>query len=194
MVALVLAIFLLAACDSPDRPHSLHERVTLETIRADTAAQAPVDGVRTLEWEDLVPAEFHAGELLTALGVDALEDDDPRAPALMEKIADIWKEAPVVEALDGVMVRLPGFVVPLEGRGRRVEEFLLVPYYGACIHVPPPPANQTVHVLTDGHEVRIRRLFETVWVTGIMQVEHTSSRLAEAGYRLHVIDVSPYDG
>ena len=64
----------------------------------------------------------------------------PRANELMERIQDLWKQAPVVESLHGRRVKLPGFVVPLDWNndGSDLNEFLLVPYYGACIHVPPP--------------------------------------------------------
>jgi hypothetical protein len=88
---------------------------------------------------------------------------------------------------------MPGFVVPLEGDGQVVNEFLLVPYYGACIHVPPPPANQIVYVKAQGRNVQVRRLFDTVWVTGVMKVEHTASDLGESGYTLNALDVAPYD-
>jgi hypothetical protein len=117
----------------------------------------------------------------------------------MGKLEAMWKEAPVVQALDGQTVRLPGFVVPLEGNGKVVREFLLVPYYGACIHVPPPPANQTVHVVAQGRGAKIRGLFDTVWVTGLMKIEHTTRQLAEAAYdieanyEIQATDVKPYD-
>ena len=52
----------------------------------------------------------------------------------------------VVDDLDGRYVLLPGYVVPLEFSDSRIIEFLLVPWVGACIHKPPPPANQIVHV------------------------------------------------
>lgn len=149
--------------------------------------------VRTIEWDDLIPPDFSFEELLKDYDIDNLADDDPRALELFEKLMEMWKDAPVVDALDGQVVRLPGFVVPLEGDGRTVEEFLLVPYYGACIHVPPPPANQTVHVLAQGRNVRIRGLFDTVWVTGVIRVEHKSSELAESGYQIDAIEVTPYD-
>ena len=52
----------------------------------------------------------------------------------------------VVSGLDGETIRMPGYVLPLEFDGSKVKEFLLVPFVGACIHTPPPPANQIVHV------------------------------------------------
>ncbi len=59
-------------------------------------------------------------------------------------------DAPVVKSLDGQQVKLPGYIVPLEvNEEGRTTEFLLVPYYGACIHVPPPPPNQIVHIFSE---------------------------------------------
>jgi hypothetical protein len=162
------------------------------------AAPAPATttttaAVRTLSWDNLLPDDFRPEKLLEGADVQNLSDDDPRAKALMAKLQAMWKEAPVVTALDGKTIRMPGFVVPLEGDGQVVNEFLLVPYYGACIHVPPPPANQIVYVKAQGRNVQVRRLFDTVWVTGVMKVEHTASELGEAGYTLNALEVTPYD-
>jgi hypothetical protein len=73
-------------------------------------------------------------------------------------------------------------------------EFLLVPYYGACIHVPPPPANQTVHVVTAKGGEYHGGLFDTVWVSGTLKTQSPSSELGEAGYRLEAVRVEPYEG
>ena len=94
-------------------------------------------------------------------------------------------------------IRLPrqvtGFVVPLDTDATRVGELLLVRYYDACIHVPPPPANQTVHVVTaEGLEYG-GGLFDTVWVSGTLKVESCSSELADAGYRIDAARVEPYE-
>lgn len=151
--------------------------------------------VRTLEWEDLVPKEFRPDELLaryeTEYDLSSLDDNDPRAQELMRKLTELSKQAPAVAELDGKTVRLPGFVVPLEDAGHGVEEFLLVPYYGACVQLPPPPVNQTVQVRTAG--AGTHGLFDTVWVTGVVHVERTKSALAEAGYRIEATEVAPYE-
>ena len=76
---------------------------------------------------------------------------------------------------------------------KEIDQFLLVPYYGACIHVPPPPANQTVHVVTRDGKAYRGELFDAVWVTGTLRVEPLSSDLAEAGYRLENATVAPYE-
>jgi len=70
-------------------------------------------------------------------------------------------------ALDGQIVRMPGYLLPLETSGKRVREFLLVPWVGACIHTPPPPPNQIVHVTLD-QPYEHDGLFKPVMVTGRM--------------------------
>jgi uncharacterized protein len=150
-----------------------------------------------IDWDRLIPVEWQPETLLEGFDLDALDemdDDDPRAMEMMDKLMALWADAPVVEELDGLRVRLPGFVVPLELDERRMTEFLLVPYYGACIHVPPPPANQTIHVVAPEGREYVGELFDTVWVTGTLRVIRTSSDLAEAGYRIDVTEIEPYDG
>jgi hypothetical protein len=70
--------------------------------------------------------------------------------------------------LNGKTVRLAGYLLPLEMSGISVKEFLLVPYFGACIHVPPPPPNQIVHVAMQGEGYYSERLFDPVSVTGVL--------------------------
>lgn len=150
-----------------------------------------------IDWDRLIPVDWQPETLLEGFDldeIDALDDDDPRAVALMDKLTELWATAPVVEDLDGLTVRLPGFVVPLELDAQRMSEFLLVPYYGACIHVPPPPANQTIHVVAPEGGEYVGGLFDTVWVTGTLRVMRTSSDLAEAGYRIDMTAIEPYDG
>ena len=89
----------------------------------------------------------------------------------------------VVDALDGKLVRIGGYVVPLDFDATQVREFLLVPFVGACIHVPPPPANQIVYVKSEkGFDVK--GTFDPVWVTGRIATKVAFTGLAEAGYSL----------
>jgi hypothetical protein len=98
--------------------------------------------------------------------------------------------APVVQSLDGKRVHIGGYVVPLDFDATRVKEFLLVPFVGACIHVPPPPANQIVYVKAEqGFDVKAT--FEPVWVTGTLTVTPAFTGLAEAGYTLTAEKVEP---
>lgn len=99
--------------------------------------------------------------------------------------------APVVEEMDGKLVRLPGYIVPLDFNSTEVSEFLLVPYVGACIHVPPPPSNQVIYSESD-KAIKIGGLWDAVWITGRMTTTHFSHDLAEAGYSIKVENVEPY--
>lgn len=85
--------------------------------------------------------------------------------------------------LDGETVKIGGYVVPLDFNATKVTEFLLVPFVGACIHVPPPPANQIIYVKAeDGFEVRGE--FDPVYVTGTISAKITPTGLAETGYMI----------
>lgn len=111
------------------------------------------------------------------------------APAARQQAPD----APVVQSLDGQQVKLPGYIVPLEvSEEGRTTEFLLVPYYGACIHVPPPPSNQIVHIFSE-MGVRVEDLYQPYWIEGRMQVKATSSELADAGYQMEAEKIYAYD-
>lgn len=147
---------------------------------------------RTLDWPALIPqgapvippqrAPLHD---LSQLGSALAES----APAARQQAP----QAPVVKALDGQWVRLPGYIVPLEvSEEGRTTEFLLVPYYGACIHVPPPPANQIVHIVSE-MGVRIEDLYQPYWIEGRMQVKATSSELADAGYQMEADKIYAYE-
>lgn len=98
--------------------------------------------------------------------------------------------APIVAELDGKTVRIDGYVVPLDFDATKVREFLLVPFVGACIHVPPPPANQIIYVKLDkGFEVA--GSFDPVTVTGKLSAAQTFTGLAETGYAIAADAVEP---
>jgi hypothetical protein len=159
--------------------------------KADALAE---DGVEELDWDSLIPANWRPENLLNDYNVEDLSDEDPKAQELMDKLKALWAQAPVVPELDGKRVRIPGFVVPLDVDASRIGEFLLVPYYGACIHVPPPPLNQTIYVKLPPDQRFEGEMFDTVWVTGTLKVTPTSSELADAGYRIDASSIAPYEG
>lgn len=156
----------------------------------DTLSSTP----RELAWDDLMPADYDPANALPDVDIADLADDDPRAERYLRMLRDAWNNAPVVAALDGQKVRIPGFVVPVEYDDKQVSEFLLVPYFGACIHTPPPPSNQIVHVATGGFGPSPEQLWDPVWVTGTLRTEAVSSELGEAGYRMDAVVIEPYGG
>jgi hypothetical protein len=203
LITPTLVLLLLSACGKePEPPTTAPTDAAVSeappvsrVVEGQESLPAPTQPVPAMEldWEALIPQDWQPEEIMARFDLDALEDDDPRAKEMMVKIEALWEKAPVVQDLDGKRVKLPGFVVPLDTVGGKTGEFLLVPYYGACIHVPPPPANQTVFVqAVRGQEYSVE-LFDTVWVTGTLRVKSSSSDLAEAGYRLEATAIGPYE-
>ncbi len=187
-----MALLLTGCGDQSGAPSGDAE--TSDGLSDTELAIEPPDGTaRELSWNDLIPADWQPEALMEEYDAENLADDDPRAQELMDKLKDLWAEAPVVDALDDRQIRLPGFVVPLETDATSISEFLLVPYFGACIHVPPPPANQTILVTTPDDQPYVGALFDTVWVEGRMRVEPFSDELGDAGYRIEEADVSLYE-
>ncbi|MEL6965571.1 MAG: DUF3299 domain-containing protein, partial [Pseudomonadota bacterium] len=98
----------------------------------------------------------------------------------------------VVEELNDVEVKIAGYVLPLDFEATTVREFLLVPYVGACIHVPPPPPNQIIYV-TSEEGVEVGGLFEPMWITGKLAISSFSNELADVGYTMTLNDSEPYE-
>ena len=150
--------------------------------------------------EKVAPGAAHAKELMEALISDGIDVDEllSRMSAFEAEIDR--RNGLVVTELEGELVRIPGYVLPLEFSETGVTEFLLVPYIGACIHVPPPPPNQMVFVRLR-ETFAAQGLYRPVWVTGRMSVEDTSSALSyvdgqaqiAASYVLDGTDVEPYE-
>lgn len=211
---LLLFALLPAACDSGNEPEGSSAKsepagrqearqggLPAGTAGADASAgetgapkaAAIADGPRTLVWEELIPPDWRPDDLFAEYdNLDQVQDNDAMALELLEKLRRVWAEAPVVAALDGQWVKLPGFAVPLDFEAKKVREFLLVPYFGACIHAPPPPANQTVYVKVEPGRERKIGLYDTVWVSGILSAKRFKSELAEAGYTLQAREIEPY--
>ena len=159
-------------------------------IRATPAATPGAP--RTIQWEDLVPPDWDPFKDFRDINFQLLDDGDSRANALLKRMREVWDAAPVNPQLAGQVVRIPGFVVPLEDSNEGLKEFLLVPYFGACIHSPPPPANQIVHVLPRVPAKGFRSM-DTVWVSGRNSTPRTESYMGVSGYRIEADSVTRYE-
>jgi len=101
-------------------------------------------------------------------------------------------EAPAsLKALDGQMVKMAGFMVPLEDDMRNATEFLLVPTPQACIHVPPPPPNQMILVdMQSGHETKVTS--GPIWIYGTLKLVAKKHQYGESSFQMSGLQVEPY--
>lgn len=162
---------------------------------------AQADIPLTLNWEDLMPEE----ELAVLLSLPMLKHDysedaaDPFTDEWDDPYADVWNtiltSTNVRAEYEGRLIRLPGFLVPLDiDDKQQIVNFFLVPYFGACIHVPPPPPNQLIYAqnLSEIAHITVDQMYSAFWVTGILRLEEKQHELGHAAYYFELRDVQPY--
>jgi len=147
------------------------------------ALAAASDSPRELDWLELMPADE----------VEALNNAPPISHdgnIRMEQQGSFR----TIAGLDGQLVKLPGYIVPVEvGDDQTMSSFFLVPYFGACIHVPPPPPNQIVFV-TLKEPIPMTQMYDAFWIEGTLRVRTVHKDLAAAAYTLEAHKVSLYEG
>ena len=168
---------LLAACKAePElgQPLSIKEQPKLSSFKR-LSPQA-------LNWAQLMPADY--------------EPQSQTFPWMMadseRMMLETLEQTPVVEALNQTVVKVSGYVVPLAGDQTAITEFLLVPFLGACIHVPPPPANQIVYV-KPRYPLLMEDSFEVVSVAGKLSTEGLASGYGAASYLMEDSYLIPFD-
>ena len=176
----ILAIVMALGVSACDKPKS-------ESIVKPAPAQ-----YTQIDWSQLTPANWDAMALLKGIDLSKMQDSDPRAFDLLKNVRDQWNNAPVIESWDGHAVSIIGYVAPLDGDAEHVKEFLLVPYFGACIHSPPPPSNQVIHVHIVGSPIPFTNWDAYVTVSGILQVQHSDMGIGVAGYQMQAHIVTPF--
>lgn len=139
----------------------------------------PVRGIaataREVTWDDLIPAGLPYPEIIGEGELDEANDTwNPIYDANATKLN---------ESLNGSYIKMPGFIIPFDISADGVTNFMLVPYMGACIHTPPPPANQLVFVNAKDPWPS-DELWDAVWVTGTMRTQLQSTELGQTGYAL----------
>lgn len=150
----------------------------------------------TIDWGDLIPkaaATNPIDEMQSRLGLTD-EDRDistPRGVIQHGQLGSMAGGADVVTDYNGETVTLSGYVIPLDYTANGIETFMLVPFVGACIHVPPPPPNQLVFVTTET-PFMVQGLFAPFTVTGEFGTASTTTDLAQVGYFMKADKVVPY--
>lgn len=159
---------------------------------------AAANGVITLEWTDLLPPEdlkkmealpeiSHEGGEGAGSAINKM-NNDPASQAWGEVLQSVNVRA----TLNGKKVRLPGFIVPIEyDAEQNITSFFLVPYFGACIHVPPPPPNQIIFV-SDAKGLKADMIYNPFWIEGTLSTTPMSHDLANSAYSLKASSITEY--
>ena len=158
---------------------------------------------KTVEWVDLIPPEVLEILLNPPSYIAEIEDgsaEDQIASQMKNTLAEEEQDAyrralastDVNPAMNGQKIRIPGFVVPLEfDEDQTISQFFLVPYFGACLHMPPPPPNQIILVdAPDG--VQMSALYEPFWLEGEVSTVVTENDMAKSAYAMQLHKLSPY--
>ncbi len=143
---------------------------------------AALADVRELEWLELMPEEEATAWFEESAQIDHSGFSAPES----------FQSFRTIPELDGQKVRIPGFVVPIETDGEgRLLEFFLVPYFGACIHVPPPPANQIIYGRLED-PIPMVNIWDAFWMEGTLNVEDVSNDTADSAYTMDVTRLELY--
>ena len=157
----------------------------------------------TVEWVDLIPPEVLEILLNPPSYIADIEDGSAEDQitsqmknTLAEKEEDAYRRAlastDVNPAMDGQKIRIPGFVVPLEfDEDQTISQFFLVPYFGACLHMPPPPPNQII-LVNAPEGVQMSALYEPFWLEGEVSTTVTENDMAKSAYAMQLHKLSPY--
>lgn len=166
------------------------------SIAAQSARDAELAerGITEIGWEELMPegeeeriAEMYQAQMARLYSGGGVAEGSAADQAIQIGTFN------VVEDMDGMKVRLPGYTVPFDyGSEAEISEFLLVPYYGACLHAPPPPPNQTVFVET-ADKIKLRDLSQAVWIEGTLRTKRQNSSLADAAYTIEMTGWEIYE-
>ncbi|MGL6259869.1 DUF3299 domain-containing protein [Vibrio sp. WXL103] len=124
-----------------------------------------------LSWQELIPLEERHQGLIQPINHDI--PLDVQAPQI--------RQGSMVTDLNNTEQTLAGFVVPLGIEANKITEFLLVPFFGACLHIPPPPPNQLILV---EQAIDYVEPWEPIVLQGTLKVQTHTSDDIESGYRL----------
>jgi hypothetical protein len=157
----------------------------------------------TIEWPDLMPPEVLAILLNPPEYIAEIEDGSAEdqissqmKSAVNQSEEDAYQQAlvstDVNENLDGAMIRIPGFVVPLEfDEEQTISQFFLVPYFGACLHMPPPQPNQII-LVNAPKGIQMSALYDPFWIEGQLSTSFQENDMATSAYAMRLQRIEPY--
>lgn len=174
------------------------------TSSAVAASSQQSTSAQEIEWVQLMPQDdldalLNPPEMLLEIEDQSAEDnvdafkqqefEDEKAKRFQQALVSTT----VVETFKDKNIRIPGFIVPLQSNeAQLVTEFFIVPYFGACLHLPPPPPNQIIFVAYN-KGIKLDSLYDPFWFEGILKIELNENDMGTAAYKLAVAQISPYE-
>ena len=168
------------------------------------AFSADAQSYEDIDWTELMPAEDLSALLNRPAFLDDIADgsaqdalDSFQQRQLEDEQAQQYQAAlsstRVIQEFDGKAIRIPGFIVPLEqNEDKEVTRFFIVPYFGACLHMPPPPPNQILYVESE-HGITLENLYDPYWFEGIVSIEQKVDAMGTSAYSLSLDNYALYE-
>ncbi|MFT6206606.1 MAG: hypothetical protein ACJA0T_000509 [Colwellia sp.] len=151
-----------------------------------------------IEWTELIPADdlevlLNPPDFLFEIE-DQSENDNMKAlkdiistDTKTKRYQQALESTKVVDTFDGKNIRLPGFIVPIEiDEKQRVTQFFIVPYFGACLHMPPPPPPNQIIFVKSPAGIEVTSLYDAFWFEGTLSIDTTDSRLGKSAYSIQL--------
>lgn len=164
---------------------------------------APSSEYVTIQWTDLLPQDevdilSNPPSYINDIEDGSAEDqlNSPMNNSIVVEMEDRYQQAlvstRVKSEMDGRAVRIPGFIVPIEFNGEQtITEFFLVPYFGACLHMPPPPPNQIIYVKS-AEGLKLEALYYPFWISGDLKASMVENDMATAAYSMEMNNYEAY--
>lgn len=177
--------------------------ILLALMGISTPYSFSADAHKEIKWEEMIPKNWNPNSIFERFTDEEFSTmTNEQYSLLEEEWQTMLDAAPTVDSLDGQSVKIAGYLVPLEFDEAKIKEFLLVPYFGACTHTPPPPANQIIYGKSQS-DFTMEELYKPVWISGKLKTIRSQKKLGESGvnqtidvntgYTMEVNEVRPYD-
>lgn len=171
---------------------------------ADSQVDRSTIEYREIQWTDLLPPDDLEALMNPPDYLDDIVDGSPEDQLLNEMTAklprsgeDRYQQAlastKVRQEYDKQNIKIPGFIVPLEFDDNLiVTEFFLVPFFGACIHVPPPPPNQIIYIQFE-QGIRLDNMYDPFYIEGKLIIDtHDAGGMGKASYSMDAYRIYAY--
>ena len=168
------------------------------------AVSADAQSYEDIDWTELMPAEdlsalLNRPAFLDDIAAGSAQDslDNFQQRQLEDEQAQQYQAAlsstRVIQGFDGKAIRIPGFIVPLaQNEDKEVTRFFIVPYFGACLHMPPPPPNQILYVESE-QGITLENLYDPYWFEGIVSIEQKVDAMGTSAYSLSLDNYALYE-